>query len=110
MGRPLRYIGFALLVAAVWMVFGESAGWVASSVAKTWTKPCFLGGVVLLGSGLLLGFLGPLVHRLRGGRCVRCGHPTQRGQAYCWDHLQETVNEYRDRSHNRNPDPRHRRA
>ena len=108
MGRLLRYLGFAMLVAAVWMAFGETAGWVSPSVAKTWTKPCFVAGAVLFGSGLLLGSLAPVARRLRGGRCVRCGHPTEQGQTYCWDHLQETVNEYRDRSHDR--EPRHRKA
>jgi hypothetical protein len=103
MGRTLRYLGFAMLVAAIWMVLGESAGWVSSSVARTWTTPCVAAGIVLLGAGLLFGFVGPMVRRLSGGRCVRCGHPTGRGQAYCWDHLQETVNAYRDRSHDSGP-------
>lgn len=100
MGRTLRYLGLVLLAAAVWLVLGESTGWVSSGVANAWTKPCFFVGALLLASGILLGFLAPLARRLRGGRCVRCGAPTGRGQAYCWDHLQETVNQARD--HNRN--------
>jgi hypothetical protein len=96
MGRTLRYLGLAFLAGAVWMVLGESAGWVSSGFATMWTKPCFAAGAVFLAAGVLSGFLGPVVRRLSGGRCVRCGAPTGRGQAYCWDHLQETVNEYRD--------------
>jgi hypothetical protein len=100
MGRTLRYLGLGFLAGAIWLQLGVSTGWVTPAVASTWTTPCFLAGVLLFGTGLLLGFLGPMLRRLSGGRCVRCGAPTGRGQAYCWDHLQETVNQGRERSRN----------
>ena len=52
----------------------------------------------MLAKILALALLSPIGRELRRGRCVRCGAQIERTQTYCADHLQEAVNEYRDRT------------
>jgi hypothetical protein len=97
--RTLRYVGLGILAAAVWLVLADAAGWLPEGLTDTWTmRAVYTGGALVL-AGFLYGALAGTLRRLTGGRCVRCGAPIGRGQAYCWDHLQETVNEYRDQNH-----------
>ena len=97
MGRPLRFLGLALVAAAVWLFLAEAMGWIGSGLASGWGGAALKSGLVCLAAGVVLRALAPVGREFRKGRCVRCGAPIERGQAYCADHLLQTVNEYRDR-------------
>jgi predicted nucleic acid-binding Zn ribbon protein len=49
-------------------------------------------------ASLVLRVVAPVTKHLAKGRCSVCGVPVERGSIYCMDHLQQTVNAYRDRS------------
>lgn len=101
MGRTLRFLGLALLAAAVWLSLAEATGGIGSGFASEWVGLAFKSGLLCLAAGLLLRALNPIGRELRKGRCVRCGAAIERGQTYCTDHLVQTVNEYRDRARER---------
>lgn len=101
MGRTLRFLGLALLAAAVWTSLAEAIGWITPALASDWGSLALKSGLLCLGAGILLGAFSPVGRELRRGRCVRCGAPIERGQTYCTDHLVATVNEYRDRARER---------
>lgn len=96
MDRTLRYSGMVVLAVAVWLLVAGELDWISSGIADEAFRPTLLAGLALWCVGLLLGLLGPLRRRLEGGRCVRCGKRTERGQTYCIDHLRATLNEYQD--------------
>ena len=56
---------------------------------------------VCLALGLVLSMAGRGMATLVGRSCPRCGRRVARGRVYCEDHLQETINEYRDQQRNR---------
>ena len=99
MGQMLRRMGMAIWVAAVWLILAELAGFVPAGTSDVWVWRVIWAGAVPFGLGVLGGVLWPLMRELRRGHCVRCGRRIERGQTYCHDHLQATVNEYRDRAH-----------
>jgi hypothetical protein len=94
--RTLRYLGLAAIAVAAWLLLAAEAGWVGSDLVEAAFRPVAAGGTICLAIGLVSGMLDPVGRALSRGRCARCGSPIQRGQTYCRDHLQETVNEYRD--------------
>ena len=101
MGKNLRNLGLVVLAAAAWVILAGEFGWISSGNADRLFEPLLYGGATLLAAGLLALLLAPLFTGLRRGRCVRCGASTERGQAYCLDHLRATVHEARDHVHDR---------
>jgi hypothetical protein len=55
-------------------------------------------GLVCLAAGLLLRVLTPAGKRIAKGRCETCGRTTLPGHPYCMDHLQASVNAWRDQT------------
>jgi hypothetical protein len=98
LGRLFRYVGIVLLVVTALLILADGVGWLDSQIVEPGIWWSLRGGIVLLGTGLLLALLSPVGRELRRGRCVRCGAAVERGQTYCADHLQAAVNEYRDQS------------
>jgi len=98
MTHTLRTTGIIVLALAVGLLLGGEFGWVPTPIVDAGLMPLALLGAISLALGILLGVLSPLGRRMRQGRCVRCGAPTERGQTYCLDHLRSTVDEYRDQN------------
>ena len=98
MGATLRYIGVAVFAGLAWLLLAEAVGWIPEGSFDRWIRPLAGIGAAAFGAGLLLGVLFPVARRIRRGKCVRCGTRIERGQVYCMDHLQATVNEYREDS------------
>ena len=95
-GRTVRFLGLLVLAAAAWFLVAGEVGWIAEASADRWFLPLAgLGGAVLV-AGSLLGALDPALRWMSRGRCARCGAATERGQAYCLDHLMQTVHEAQD--------------
>lgn len=97
MSRLLRRIGLGVWLATIWLALAQLAGAVPTGSADVWLWRGIVTGAAALALGFLLSGTGLLSRELRRGRCVRCGARIERGQTYCRDHLQATVNEYRDR-------------
>ena len=87
MARTLRYFGLALLAATAWILIAGQSAWISQELTDRLTDPGLKLGLGLLGLGLVVQLLSPVVRSVRGGRCVRCGVRIERGQAYCRDHL-----------------------
>jgi len=98
MGYFLRCLGLGIWIATVGLALAQLAGMIPAR-ADVWLWRGAWGGTAVLGLGLLAGALSPVSRELRRRRCVRCGARIERTQTYCLDHLQQTVNEYRDRLH-----------
>lgn len=98
LARRLCYLGLAILAVTAWLLVADLRGWVPQGVASTWTWPLIRAAAICLGAGVAVAVLSPLMREFRRGRCVRCGKRTERGQVYCLDHLQQTLNEYRDQT------------
>lgn len=98
MGRKLRFLGIALLVAAVWALLAGAGGFMAEEAASSLGRHAALGGLACLGAGLVGGLFGKMRPPPGRGRCRSCGAPTERGQIYCLDHLLKTVGAYRDQA------------
>jgi hypothetical protein len=97
----LRYGGLVLLAGAAWVLLAGELGWMAADITEVWFGPLFKGGAAMFVLGLALGMFAPVNRALRRGRCVRCGAPTERGQAYCLDHMRAALNEVQDRMRGR---------
>jgi hypothetical protein len=99
MGHVLRRLGLGIWIATIWLALAQLAGMIPAGTADVWLWRGVWAGTGTLGLGLLGGLLSPVSRELRRGRCIRCGARIERTQTYCRDHLQQTVNEYRDRHH-----------
>ena len=99
MAKMLQWLGLLLLAGAAWFLIGGEAGWVDPGRLADWAVPMGQAGGVCLAVGLALRILARVMRRLSQSRCVRCSAPTERGQSYCLDHLQQSVNEARDAYH-----------
>ena len=99
MGPLLRRVGLGLWIATIWLALAQLAGLIPAGRADVWLWRGAWAGTLVLGAGLVAGALAPVSRELRRGRCVRCGVRIERTQTYCRDHLQQTVNEYRDHHH-----------
>ena len=97
MGRLLRGLGLGIWLAVIGLALGQLAGVIPAETADLWLWRGVWAGSGALGLGLVLGLFSPISRELRRGRCVRCGARIERTQTYCRDHLQQAVNEYRDR-------------
>jgi len=90
----LRLGGLALLGGIAYMVLGEALfGGADNRLVKT----ILIAGGVALAAGLVARVAGRAAAGLAGRSCPRCGRRVARGHVYCDDHLQETINAYRDR-------------
>ena len=96
MARLLLRAGTLLIVGAVlYAVLGETVfGGIDNRLAQT----IIIAGGVCLGSGILARLAGRATASLVSRGCPRCGRRVARGRVYCDEHLQETINEYRDRN------------
>ena len=101
MGRGLMSSGAVLLLATLALWIADAVGSLSPEHDASWSSWTLKGGAALLAAGALLWILSPVRHQLGRGRCQVCGHAVERGHVYCRDHLQETVNAYRDRAHDK---------
>ena len=95
-GRTLSYLGLVVLAGATWFLVAGEAGWISVEISDQWFLPLAKVGGICVVAGVALGFLSRALRRAKQVRCVRCGAPTERGQSYCLDHLQQTVLEAQD--------------
>jgi hypothetical protein len=95
-GRTLSYVGLVVLAGATWFLVAGEAGWISVDIADQWFLPLAKVGGICVVAGVSLGFLTKALRGAKLVRCVRCGAPTERGQSYCLDHLQQTVLEAQD--------------
>ena len=98
MARMLRYIGLFALAATACMLLAGELGWLDGDAVDTGVRMAGPAGLICLLAGMAMAALSPVGRALLAGRCARCGASIERGQTYCHDHLQETVNEYRDQA------------
>ena len=103
MGRRLRWLGSLLILVTVALWIAGAAAMIPESTDDHWSGLTLKAGMLALAGALVLRLLTPVANVMRNGRCAVCGRPTERGHTYCLDHLQETVNAYRDLSRNRVP-------
>lgn len=96
MGSRLRDIGLLILAGTACLLVADALGWVPPGMADAWTAPLAAGGVVAIAMGGVFGLLSGWSRRVLQTKCVRCAATTERGQAYCLDHMQAALNEYRD--------------
>ena len=101
MGRSLRWLGSILILATVALWVAGAADVIPESTDDHWSGLTLKAGLIAIAGALLLRLLTPLANLTRKGRCAVCGRSTPRRHTYCLDHLQETVNAYRDLSRNR---------
>ena len=94
MGRLLLRLGGLLLVGGVaYAVLGET---VLGRTDHTVVRALLAAGVVSLAAGWIARAAGRATAGLIGRSCPRCGRRVKPGRVYCDEHLQETINEYRD--------------
>jgi len=98
MGRRLQGLGVLLIVVTVALWVAEVADVIGQVTDDRWWGLTLKAAVIALAAGTLLRALAPVAGVLRNGRCTVCGRSTERGHAYCLDHLQQTVNDTRDES------------
>jgi hypothetical protein len=92
----LRYLGLVLLAGAAWFVLAAELGWIDRQVVEVWFAPLAWAGAAAIAFGFALKMFSGVGRRMQLYRCARCGAPTGRGETYCRDHMQQTVNEYQD--------------
>lgn len=95
-GRTVRYLGLLVVAVATWFLVAGEAAWISRELSDRWFLPLAGAGAACLVVGVLVGLLEPTLRWMIRGRCVRCGGSTERGQAFCLDHLKESVNEAQD--------------
>jgi len=98
MARMLSILGLFLLAAVACLLLAEEMAWMTTETADALVQALAVAGVACLMLGAVSSLLRPVSRAISQGRCVRCGRPIERGQTYCRDHLQATVNEYRDQT------------
>jgi len=94
MSRVLVRFGGLLIVAAV--VYLPAAQMIRGDVNNRVFWSLAGAGAICVAAGIVLAVFGRGVAALVGRSCPRCGRRVARGRVYCDDHLQETINEYRD--------------
>ena len=95
MSTALFRIGGLLIVGAVlylviWDIFLGGAD-------NTLARRLLLAGGAALAGGVVARMAGRATAGILSRSCPRCGRRVARGRVYCDEHLQETINEYRDR-------------
>ena len=99
MAPALFRLGALLVVIAV--VYLAGAQILKGEPDKALFLDILLAGGLCLGAGLVMSMAGRGMAVLVGRSCPRCGRRVARGRVYCDDHLQETINEYKDQQRNR---------
>jgi len=96
MARLLLRVGMLLIAGVVlYAVLGETVfGGVDNRLAKT----ILIAGGICLAAGFVALLAGRATAGLVARGCPRCGRRVARGRVYCDEHLQETINEYRDQN------------
>jgi len=84
----------ALLYLVIWDIF---LGGADNALARR----LLLAGGASLAGGVVARMAGRATAGILGRSCPRCGRRVARGRVYCDEHLQETINEYRDRQHDK---------
>lgn len=87
-----------LLVATVALWVADAVDWMPDATASHWSGLTLKAALITLGLALLGRVLSPLARMKSKGRCVVCGRTTERGHAYCQDHLLETVHHTLDQT------------
>jgi hypothetical protein len=98
MARGLVRLGGLLIVASV--VYLAAAQILAGGPDKALFRNIAIAGTLCLALGFVLSIAGRGMATLVGRTCPRCGRRVARGRVYCEDHLQDTINEYRDQQRN----------
>lgn len=96
MARLLLRVGSLLIVGTVlYAVLGEAVfGGIDNRLANT----ILIAAGLCLAAGIVARLAGRATAGLVSRACPRCGRRVARGRVYCDEHLQETINEYRDRN------------
>jgi hypothetical protein len=98
MSRTLRYLGWLILAATVWLVIADLAGWVPAGTSDRWARKGMVLGLGSLAAGMLLRIFLPIHREMGRDRCVHCGSPAEHGHHLCRDHLKAALDEARDRT------------
>ena len=98
MGRGMISLGAFLVAATVAYWVSDAVGWVPSQPNEHWSPLLAKAGLVCIAAGLVLRVLSPARARIAKGRCATCGRVTAPGHLYCMDHLQASVNAWRDQT------------
>ena len=101
MGRGLMTSGAMLLLTTLALWIADAVGSISEKFDASWSVLTLKAGAILLGAGFLLHILSSLRRGLGHGHCAVCNRPIDRGHVYCHDHMQETVNAYRDQAHDK---------
>jgi hypothetical protein len=101
MGRRLQGLGVLLIAVTAGLWVAEVAGVIGRSTDDRWWGLTLKAGLIAVAVGTLLRVLAPIAGALTKGRCTVCGRSTERGHAYCLDHLQQTVHSARDEARDR---------
>ncbi len=89
-----RVGGLLILGAVAYLVVAEVAqGGANHALVRT----LLWAGAISLAGGIVARIGGRATAAIVGRSCPRCGRRVARGRVYCDEHLQETINEYRDR-------------
>ena len=99
MAKALLRLGGLLIVASV--VYLAAAQILSGSVDRKLFGIIGTAGCACVAVGLVLSIAGRGMATLVGRTCPRCGRRVARGRVYCDEHLQDTINEYRDQQRNR---------
>ena len=94
MGRVLVRLGGLLIVAAV--VYLPASRLITGQESSKVFRTLAGAGVICLGVGAALWIAGRGMATIVGQSCPRCGRRVGHGRVYCEEHLQDTINEYRD--------------
>jgi hypothetical protein len=97
MSRRLLTVAALLMLATATLWVAGAIGWLPGGTADSWSGLSLKGAILVFGAALLGRLSAPIFGLAKKGRCAVCGRPTERGHAYCPDHLRETVNVTRDR-------------
>lgn len=90
----LRLGGLALLAGVIYLVAGDA---LFGGADYRLVNTILIAGGVALAAGIFARAAGRAAAGLAVRSCPRCGRRVGRGRVYCDEHLQETINEYRDR-------------
>jgi hypothetical protein len=99
MARALLRLGGLLIVASV--VYLAAAQVLTGAEDRRLFWYIAAAGCVCVALGAVLSMAGRGAAVLHGRGCPRCGRRVAHGRVYCEEHLQETINEYRDQQRNK---------
>lgn len=99
MARLLFRLGGLLIVGAIlYAVLGASQ---AVDTNDALVRTLLVAGGACFAGGIAARIAGRAAAGIAGRACPRCGRRVRPGRVYCDEHLQETINEYRDRQRDR---------